>query len=80
VSKTRPWQDPVHPINSEVAFTPAMPLKNDYNRSCMHNILSEINNCPGNKSLIVSLTNPADLQTGKRGKGDSIWLEVRNRG
>jgi hypothetical protein len=50
------------------------------NRSCMRNIHSEINYCLRNKLLIVSLTNLADLQTGKRGKGDSIWLEARNRG
>jgi hypothetical protein len=27
VRKTRAWQDLVHPVNSEVAFTPTMPLK-----------------------------------------------------
>jgi len=27
VRKTRVWQDLVHPVTSEVAFTPAMPLK-----------------------------------------------------
>jgi hypothetical protein len=27
VGKTRAWQDLVHPVTSEVAFTPAMPLK-----------------------------------------------------
>lgn len=50
------------------------------NRSCMRNIRSEINYCLGNQSLVVSLTNLADLQTGKRGEGDSVWLEARNRG
>ncbi len=50
------------------------------NRSCMRNIRSEINYCLGKMSLIVSLTNLADLQTGKRGEGDCAWLEVRNRG
>ncbi len=50
------------------------------NRSGMRNIRSEINYCLGNKPLIVSLTNLADLQTGRRGEGDSIWLEARNRG
>jgi len=50
------------------------------NRSCMRNIRSEINYCLGNRSLVVSLTNLADLQAGKRGEGDIIWLEVRNRG
>ena len=50
------------------------------NRSCMRNIRSEINYCLGNMSLVVSLTNLADLQAGKRGEGDSIWLEMRNRG
>jgi hypothetical protein len=50
------------------------------NRSCMRNIRSEINYCLGNRSFVVSITNLADLQTGKRGDGDSVWLEVRNRG
>lgn len=50
------------------------------NRSCMRNIRSEINYCLGNKSLVVSLTNLADLQTGKRGDGDRIWLEVKQKG
>ena len=50
------------------------------NRSCMRNIRSEINYCLGNRPLVVSLTNLADLQTGKRGEGDSVWLEARNRG
>lgn len=49
------------------------------NRSCMRNIRSEINYCLGNKQLVVSLTNLADLQAGKRGEGDSIWLEARDR-
>ena len=49
------------------------------NRSCMRNIRSEINYCLGNKPLVVSLTNLADLQAGKRGDGDSVWLEARNR-
>ena len=46
----------------------------------MRNIRSEINYCLGNKTVIVSLTNLADLQTGMRGEGDSVWLEARNRG
>jgi hypothetical protein len=50
------------------------------NRSCMRNIRSEINYCLGNKSLIDYLTNLADLQTVKRGEGDSVWLETHNRG
>lgn len=50
------------------------------NRSCMRNIRSEINYCLGNKSLVVSLTNLADLQAGKRGEGDNIWLEVKQKG
>ena len=50
------------------------------NRSCMRNIRSEINYCLRNRPLLVSLTNLADLQTGKRGEGDSVWLEARNRG
>jgi hypothetical protein len=50
------------------------------NRSCMRNIRSEINYCLGNKPLVVSLTNLADIQAGNRGEGDSVWLEIRNRG
>ena len=50
------------------------------NRSCMRNIRSEINYCLGNRSLAISMTNLADLQAGKRGEGDSVWLEARNRG
>ena len=50
------------------------------NRSCMRNIRSEINNCLRNSPLLVSLTNLADLQMGKRGEGDSVWLEARHRG
>lgn len=49
------------------------------NRSCMRNIRNEINYCLGNKSLVVSLTNLADLQTGKRGESDRIWLEVKQK-
>jgi len=40
----------------------------------MRNIRSEINYCLGNKPLVVLLTN---LQIGKRGDGDKIWLEVK---
>jgi len=50
------------------------------NRSGMRNIRSDINYCLGNRSLVVSLTNLADLQAGKRGEGDSVWLEARNHG
>ena len=50
------------------------------NRSCMRNIRSEINYFLGNRSLAVSLTDLADLQTGKRGEEDGVWLEARNRG
>jgi hypothetical protein len=50
------------------------------NRSCMRNVRSEINYCLVNRPLVVSLTNMADLQVGKRGEGDSVWLEARNRG
>jgi hypothetical protein len=50
------------------------------NRSCMCNIRSEINYCLRNRLLVVSLTNLADLQTGKSGEGDSIWLEIKQRG
>ena len=37
------------------------------NRTCMRNIRSEINYWMRNIPLFVSLTNLADLQTGKRG-------------
>ncbi len=50
------------------------------NRSCMRNIRSEINYCLGNMSVVVVLTNLADLQAGKRGEGDSIWLEFIQKG
>ncbi len=50
------------------------------NRSCIGNMRSEINYCLGNKLLVVSLTNLADLQTGKRGEGDKIWLETKKKG
>ena len=50
------------------------------NRSCMRNIRSTMNYCLGNKPLVMSLTYLADIQTGKRGEGDSVWLEERNRG
>jgi len=49
------------------------------NRSCMRDIRSEINYCLGNKLLVVSLTNLADLQDGKRGDSDSVWLEVKEK-
>jgi len=49
------------------------------NRSCMRNIRSEINYCLGNRSLVISLTNLADFQAGKRGEGDSPWLEVKQK-
>jgi len=50
------------------------------NHSCMRNIRSEINHCLGNKPVVISLINLADLQTGKRGEGDSIWLDVKQQG
>jgi hypothetical protein len=49
------------------------------NRSCMRNIRSEINYCLGNRSMVVSLTNLADLKVGKRGNEDSIWLETKQK-
>ena len=50
------------------------------NRSCIRNIRSEIDDSLGNMPLVVSLTYLADLQTGKRENGDSVWVEARNRG
>lgn len=49
------------------------------NRSSMRNIRSEINYCLGNLPVEVSLTNLAELQAGKRGDGDSIWLEIKQK-
>jgi hypothetical protein len=34
----------------------------------------------GNKASSISLTNLVELQAGKRGDGDSIWLEVKQKG
>jgi hypothetical protein len=45
----------------------------------MRNIRSEIYYCLGNKPLVISLTNLVDLQVGKRGEGDTIWLEIKQR-
>jgi hypothetical protein len=50
------------------------------NCSCMCNIRSEINYCLGHKPLVVSLTNLADLQAGKRGENDSVWLKIKRKG
>jgi hypothetical protein len=50
------------------------------NRTCMRSIRSEINYVIGNLKAVISLTNLADLKAGIRGEGDSVWLEVRNRG
>jgi hypothetical protein len=50
------------------------------NLPCMRNIRSEINFCLRNKACIISLTNLVELQAGKRGEGDSIWLEVKQKG
>jgi hypothetical protein len=33
----------------------------------------------GNRSLVDSLTDLVDLQNGKRGDGDRIWLEVKQK-
>ena len=49
------------------------------NRSCMRKICSEINFYLGNQPMTISLTNLVEIQAGKRGDGDSIWLEVKNR-
>jgi hypothetical protein len=45
----------------------------------MRNIRSEINYCLGSQPGTISLTNLAELQAGKRGEGDSIWLEVKQK-
>jgi len=45
----------------------------------MGNIRSKINYCLGNKPVVISLTNLADLQTGKRGEGDNFWLELTQK-
>ena len=50
------------------------------NKASMRNIRSEINYCLGNQPATISLTNLADLQAGKRGEAESIWLEVKQKG
>jgi hypothetical protein len=50
------------------------------NSSCMRNIRSEINYSLGSQPALISLTNLSDLHSGKRGDGDSIWLEVKKKG
>jgi hypothetical protein len=50
------------------------------NKSGMNRIISEMNYALGNRSAIIFLTNLAELQAGKRGNGDSIWLKTRRKG
>jgi hypothetical protein len=50
------------------------------NRTCMRNIRSEINYFLGKQQAAVFLTNLADLQAGKRGVGESVWLDIKRRG
>jgi hypothetical protein len=45
-------------------------------RSCMRNICSEIRYTLGSMRAVINLTNLVDLQIGKRGEGDRIWLEA----
>jgi hypothetical protein len=49
-------------------------------KSCMRGVSSEINYSLGSQPALISLTNLSDLQSGKRGDGDSIWLEVKKKG
>lgn len=50
------------------------------NHSCTRNIHNEIYYYFRNRSLVIPLTNLADLQTGKRNEGDRIWLVVKQKG
>ena len=50
------------------------------NRNSMRNIRSEINYSLNGAPVSVSLTNLADLQSGKRGNSKEVWLEVRQKG
>jgi hypothetical protein len=50
------------------------------NKSCMRSIRSEINYALGSQPALISLTNLSDLHSGKRGDGESIWLEVKKKG
>ena len=51
----------------------------DY-RACMRNIRNKINYYLGCKSSTVLLTNLVELQAGKCGEGDSIWVDVKHKG
>ena len=48
------------------------------NRSGMRTIRSEITYCLGSQPATISMTNLAEFMAGKRGAGDSIWLEVKH--
>jgi hypothetical protein len=49
------------------------------NRDCMRTIRNEINFIMGGRPSTLHLSNVNDIQAGKRGEGESIWLEVRKR-
>jgi hypothetical protein len=46
----------------------------------MRNIRSEINYRLGSNQVVIALTNLANIQVGKRGDGDRIWLEIKKKG
>jgi hypothetical protein len=50
------------------------------NKSGMNRIISEMNYALGNQSAIIFLTNLVELQAGKRGVEDSIWLKTKRKG
>lgn len=49
------------------------------NRSCMRNNRSEINYSLGNKSLVVSITNLADLKQGNRVRAIAFSLKANGK-
>jgi hypothetical protein len=51
-----------------------------HNRSCTNNIRSEIYYCLGNKRLVVSFTDLADIKTRIIGGSDKIWLGIKQKG
>ena len=50
------------------------------NKSGMNRIISEMNYALGNQSAIIFLTNLVELQAGRRGVEDSIWLKTKRKG
>lgn len=50
------------------------------NKSGMNRIISEMNYALGNQSAVIFLTNLVELQAGRRGGEDSIWLKTKRKG